>query len=824
MQIFLRKEANMKNKIFIRAFIIIACCFLSFIAFSGGIGGCSGGGEEGSSPSEGVSTEIICGDGVCSEGEIDCPADCPLISDSRDGVVDGDDVVEPSCGNTRCEAGETPVLCPADCSAVCGDALCTHDETALTCEADCDPICGDRSCTRGETPLACPDECPAVCGDGICTRGEDAALCAEDCPASCGDHICTEGTETAAICPGDCPPLAPVVLRSTARDSGIEFTFRPKPDDGAARYLICKSTIAERVRNCGSPDADYPLGTILNSGRAEYAYTDVLVTNATTYYYSIASQNDSGLSISTLFPPLTPQFGTGFSIADVAVTPLPDESRALIIRWRKSCHPELAGFKIYRSSNLTLTPEQIAIPANQVTFVPKVIGAECISRAPDPKYIDHGLSLGTTYRYVVRAANGEEADARQTDIGPTSFAQATAPFYTSDVTSLPPTIGALAGDRFGQAVAIDGKHAVVGIPYHHFFTDSGRATFYTQNDVGEWIATQIDNPGPAPKNNDLFGYAVAIDQNFMVIGAPYDDGNNSETQNNSGAVYLYQIDTATPTMIRRIQPDTTANSECGKSVSISNYASGANNYYFIIIGCPGFNDGRGEAYVIEGQPIIGSYSWGDPSRLFILGLADGDRFGSSVTISGQYAAIGIPNDDIDLNADGTREDRVGQVVIFKRTSRETWTELGDERMHGSAASAEFGYALDMYNDRLVIGSPCNQTIYMMTRDASDHFTQEDSEHMTLSLFNGFGKSIGIHDNFIIVGVPGYHSGHLDQQGSVMLYRRSGPVDNPWQVYTLLVEPVPVVDGHFGYSVNIGDNGYMIIGVDRASDVGAAYIY
>lgn len=62
-----------------------------------------------------------CGDGVCSIGEMGCPADC-------------------SCGNGTCDPGETPGSCTQDCgAAACGNGRCEVGigEDKMTCPQDC---------------------------------------------------------------------------------------------------------------------------------------------------------------------------------------------------------------------------------------------------------------------------------------------------------------------------------------------------------------------------------------------------------------------------------------------------------------------------------------------------------------------------------------------------------------------------------------------------------------------------------------------------------------------------------------------------------------
>lgn len=71
----------------------------------------------------------------------------------------------PSCGNGKCESGETTESCASDCPApppICGNGKCEGSETSASCPGDCAPpapICGDGKCDATETADACPADC-----------------------------------------------------------------------------------------------------------------------------------------------------------------------------------------------------------------------------------------------------------------------------------------------------------------------------------------------------------------------------------------------------------------------------------------------------------------------------------------------------------------------------------------------------------------------------------------------------------------------------------------------------------------------------------------
>ena len=100
------------------------------------------------------------------------------------GGDDDDDEGEP-CGDTVCQADESPSTCPKDCKEpkdICGDKVCGATESTSSCPADCG-VCGNDTCEAGEA-TSCPQDCdPEVCGDEICRGDETPTSCALDCGA-----------------------------------------------------------------------------------------------------------------------------------------------------------------------------------------------------------------------------------------------------------------------------------------------------------------------------------------------------------------------------------------------------------------------------------------------------------------------------------------------------------------------------------------------------------------------------------------------------------------------------------------------------------------
>ena len=155
----------------------------------------------------------------------------------------------PTCGDGKCEQGETSKSCPKDCdtaAATCKGA-CGGQADAGGCwcdnvcesQGDCcadkkqycgaGPKCGDGKCEQGESQKSCPKDCgtpTATCGNGKCEQGETSQSCAQDCgppKPNCGNGICEAPFESSESCPKDCgvAPAKPCKSKSDCADSEI---------------------------------------------------------------------------------------------------------------------------------------------------------------------------------------------------------------------------------------------------------------------------------------------------------------------------------------------------------------------------------------------------------------------------------------------------------------------------------------------------------------------------------------------------------------------------------------------------------------------------
>ncbi|MEM8485969.1 MAG: choice-of-anchor D domain-containing protein [Bacteroidota bacterium] len=204
------------------------------------------------------------------------------------------------------------------------------------------------------------------------------------------------------------------------------------------------------------------------------------------------------------------------------------------------------------------------------------------------------------------------------------------------------------GDAFGGAVAIEAEAAIVGAATRDGggITDAGAAYALAFNGV-RWIQQQ-ELIAASPGLDGIFGKAVAITGDQLLIGAPEEDVDGIE---NAGAAYVFQFDGTTWTQQAKLGA---LNAEAGDAFGFSVAIDGT----YAIAGARWDlnNQGRksGAAYVF----VERNGAWESEARL-LAGDGDvGDQFGNAVAVSNEQVMVGARWDDNEVGQDA------GAAYIF----------------------------------------------------------------------------------------------------------------------------------------------------------------
>ncbi len=296
-------------------------------------------------------------------------------------------------------------------------------------------------------------------------------------------------------------------------------------------------------------------------------------------------------------------------------------------------------------------------------------------------------------------------------------------------------------DQFGLAVAIFGNYAAVGAPSANIGNNNDQGAVYIYYNNGISWEFQAKITAADGTNNDYFGSSVAISNDFLAVGAPNADANG---QNERGAVYVFSRQGNTwSQQTKLLMSDGLSGDHFGKAVALQ----GTN----LLIGAPYDDNG---AYANHGSAYLFKYNgaaWVQSNKFVPTVLENSVEFGSSVTIDGDYLAVGAP---------GCRENnayRAGAVFVYHGPNGANWT----------------------LQQKLTNMQP-----------AFEHF---------------FGRSVDLHGSRLVIGVPGQPNGNQTAAGMVSVFVRTNSV---WNLENHVYSTAPQTEAYLGHSVAIRNSQIM----------------
>jgi hypothetical protein len=251
--------------------------------------------------------------------------------------------------------------------------------------------------------------------------------------------------------------------------------------------------------------------------------------------------------------------------------------------------------------------------------------------------------------------------------------------------------GSTASDNFGRSVSVSGDIAVIGAPYEDDSYDptdssSGKVYLYYIS-TGALIRT-LNNPDPDNyAYQDYFGNSVAIDGEYIIVGAYGQDYSYDQSQD-SGKAYIYR--TSSSSVYRTLQIDS-LQAYFGYSVAISgNYA---------IVGAWGYDEGSADA---SGRAFIYQVSTGVQTHNLInqnsYDSYSYDNFGRAVAISGNYAIVGAYQED---DAGGLNS---GVAYVYDVITGALLQTLQNPNAYAGTTQDTFGTSCAMSGDFAIVGA------------------------------------------------------------------------------------------------------------------------
>ncbi|MBN2441961.1 MAG: FG-GAP repeat protein [Spirochaetales bacterium] len=317
---------------------------------------------------------------------------------------------------------------------------------------------------------------------------------------------------------------------------------------------------------------------------------------------------------------------------------------------------------------------------------------------------------------------------------------------TGTIWSVQQKIFASAGDTgqsFGYSVGISGDYIIVGavnVASAYIFARSG--TIWTEQ--------------PLIKTGDsayLFGKSVGISGDYAIVGANGDD--NGHDLGTGSAYIFHREEAAWNEQQNIIASDEAVGDQAGFSVGISgDYA---------IMGAP-YNDDSGldsgSAYIFVRAGTI----WNEQEKLVANDAASEDYFGIAVAISGDYAVVGATGNE-DLATD------TGAAYVFVREGT-NWTQQQKLTASDAVSNDKFGNSVSISGDTIVVGTKADDSgrgsAYIFVRDGTTWTQQSKLTASDRAEGDNFGCSVGISGSSAIIGA--YNNNEIDvSNGAVYIY-------------------------------------------------------
>ena len=259
--------------------------------------------------------------------------------------------------------------------------------------------------------------------------------------------------------------------------------------------------------------------------------------------------------------------------------------------------------------------------------------------------------------------------------------------------------------------------------------------------------------------------------------------------------------------------EVTNGDEFGISVSISGD--------YAIVGARWDDDlgeNSGTAYIFKRSDT----TWTQHTQLLASDGAAGDLFGHSVSIYGDYILVGANGDSV--NADGA-----GSAYIFKRNDT-TWTEEAKIIASDGASYDSFGHSVSIFGDYALIGARSHDEFgngagaaYMFMRSGTTWTEQSELHASDGTLFDWFGHSVSLSADHAVIGAPGENE-NGGESGAAYVFKLT---DSTWTEEVKLIASDGAFEDQFGTSVSISGD-YILAGAfeddDNGSNSGSAFLF
>lgn len=322
-----------------------------------------------------------------------------------------------------------------------------------------------------------------------------------------------------------------------------------------------------------------------------------------------------------------------------------------------------------------------------------------------------------------------------------SITLAQTPIITESIKLVPS--GLEADAQLWNAVAMSDDSNTLIVPVLKANANKGAVYVFERKD-SLWTESAILTASDGAEG-DQFGYAIAIDNDTIVVGADQHDAGGL----NAGAVYVFtKTNDVWREELKLLAADTALADRFGAAVALKNN--------LLLVGSIEDDDlgiNSGSVYLFSNQ----EGQWQETGKLIADDGDKNDNFGSSVAIHNNTVLVGAILDD-------TVARDTGSVYSFSQQNG-AWVQDGFLVPEGQQLGDKLGRTLSVAEDVLVLGaefSVRNQRTPEVTSGAAHVYRLKDGswleEAKLITSDNAFGDrmgwSVSTNGSYLVVGTPG----------------------------------------------------------------------
>ena len=355
------------------------------------------------------------------------------------------------------------------------------------------------------------------------------------------------------------------------------------------------------------------------------------------------------------------------------------------------------------------------------------------------------------------------------------------------------------GARFGASISLAADRVAIGAPYEDVDARVDQGAMYVYQRVAQDNTSYSSGTRLVAADGsagDLFGFAVGVSGNAVIVGAAQDDVGTPVTVN-KGSAYVYNSDLADSGFVPdAVVADSNGRAQAngGESIAVAKSV--------VVVGAPDSENptGKGEVLVM-GRDLPSDAPGGPPGTspgrtvLARLSLGNagviGDKFGAAVDVTpdGATIVVGIPG----------RQGGAGSIAVFRRptngwgTAAPTMEQLTAPSVPNIVAN-KFGESVAISpSGTIAVGAPDTAVAGAARAGAAFVFASAPGNHTATPavlvsdapLTEGrFGEALDASDRRVAVGEPfdeepsPAHAGRLHVFDTTTAAKSAGKVLRP----------------------------------------------